>query len=188
MREPRRTTGRVHAQHNLLSVGCALLIFYGIPLNWNADDSTASRVVGLILFLVGVGGLIWLTWRRLGRLMANPAATGGRVDGVLLLLCVVAMFFAIYYYRLAVSYPDQFDGLVTRTDALYYTVVTLGTVGYGDIHATGQAARIATMVQIVFDLIVIGTLLAIVSSGVTRRLEAAAGEGRAVNGARDTSE
>ncbi|MGN2635851.1 potassium channel family protein [Nocardia takedensis] len=174
MRRHRRTSKGKHALHNALSIVCALLIFYGIPLKWSADDPIASRIVGLVVFLVGVGGLIWLTWRRLRRFIADPAATGGRVDGILLLLSVVVMFFAIYYYRLAITYPDQFDGLVTRTDALYYTIVTLGTVGYGDISATGQAARIATMIQIVFDLVVIGTLLAVASTGIARRLEAVA--------------
>ncbi|MEV0030387.1 ion channel [Nocardia sp. NPDC050793] len=159
---------------NVAALLCALLFFYGVPLEWNLTDNWSGRLLGLTAFLAGVGGLIWLAARRINRYLREPQATGGRVDGILLLLCVVAMFFALYYYRLAVQYPDQFEGLVTRTDALYYTIVTLGTVGYGDIHAVGQAARIATMVQIIFDLVVIGSLLAIVSSGVTHRLEAAA--------------
>jgi len=154
----------------------ALLIFYGIPLDWDLGSDWAGKVAGLSAFLAGIAGLVWVTWRHVLRYLEEPPATGGRVDGILLLLCVVAMFFALYYYRLAVHYPGQFDGIVTRTDALYYTIVTLGTVGFGDIHATGQAARIATMIQIVFDLIVIGTLLAITSSGITRRLETAAGQ------------
>src|SRR5690606_33590961 len=52
------------------------------------------------------------------------------------------------------------------------TIVTLGTVGFGDIEAAGQAARIAVMIQIVFDLIVIGTLLAVMSTSIARRVEA----------------
>ena len=44
------------------------------------------------------------------------------------------------------------------------TVVTLGTVGYGDVHAIGQLARVVTMVQVAFDLVVIGALIAVASS------------------------
>jgi hypothetical protein len=62
------------------------------------------------------------------------------------------------------SDPTQFESLQTRTDALYYTVITLGTVGYGDVHAVGQAARIVTTIQVAFDLVVIGALIAVASS------------------------
>ncbi|MEK8225808.1 potassium channel family protein [Oerskovia sp. M15] len=79
-------------------------------------------------------------------------------------------FFAIAYFLLATNSDEAFVGLETRTDALYFTVVTLGTVGFGDIHPVGQAARIVTMVQIVFDLAVIGVLVAV----TTQRLESRA--------------
>lgn len=176
MKVPRPTRGRGSPLRKVLSVVFAVLIFYSVPLEWDVGENWPSKVIGLAAFVAGVGGLIWVTWRHVRRYLEEPAATGGRVDGILLLLCVVAMFFALYYYRLAVQYPGQFDGIVTRTDALYYTIVTLGTVGFGDIHATGQAARIATMIQIVFDLVVIGTLLAITSSGLSRRLAQAAAQ------------
>ena len=42
--------------------------------------------------------------------------------------------------------------------------VTLGTVGYGDVHAVGQLARVITMIQVAFDLVVIGALIAVASS------------------------
>ncbi|WP_067784238.1 potassium channel family protein [Nocardia amikacinitolerans] len=174
MTDSRRFSGAIHVLRNVAALVCALLFFYGVPMEWDLSDDWSGQWLGLAAFLAGVGGLIWLATRRVRRYLREPRATGGRVDGLLLMLCVVVMFFAIYYYRLAVQYPGEFEGLVTRTDALYYTIVTLGTVGYGDIHAIGQTARIATMVQIVFDLVVIGSLLAIVSSGVTHRLETAA--------------
>ena len=84
-----------------------------------------------------------------------------RVNSLLILLYPVVVLFALAYYVIQVRDPTQFSGLATRTDSLYYTVVTLGTVGYGDIHAMGQLARIVTMVQVTFDLVVIGALIAV---------------------------
>jgi voltage-gated potassium channel len=46
-------------------------------------------------------------------------------------------------------------------DALYFTFVTVGTVGYGDIHPVTAAGKIFDMVLIVFG---IGTFLAVVTS------------------------
>lgn len=170
--QPRRS----HRVRNLSAgVVCALLFFYGVPLRWDtSSDDLASQLLALAGFLVGVGGLIWLIARRIRHYLREPEGMGARIDGILLLVFVAVVFFAQFYYRLEIHDPAEFAGLVTRTDALYYTVVTLGTVGYGDVHATGQIARIATMAQIAFDLVIIGTLLTIFTSALSRRLERAA--------------
>lgn len=105
--------------------------------------------------------------------LAASRVTAHRIDGLLYLVCLVVLFFALFYYVLDMRDPDQFTELRTRSDALYYTVATLGTVGFGDIHAAGQAARIATTVQMAFDLVVVGTLITVMGSGITLRLDAA---------------
>ena len=72
--------------------------------------------------------------------------------------------FALTYYIIQTTDPTQFVDLATRTDAHYYTVITLGTVGYGDVHAAGQLARVISMIQVAFDLVVIGALIAVAAS------------------------
>ncbi|MGK8522060.1 potassium channel family protein [Nocardia asteroides] len=172
MTENRAVGSRSRALSNLLAVVCALLFYYFLPLDRAAVGRPAG-VLGLLAFLFGVAGLIWLVRWRIRRYVLDPRATAGRINDVLLVVCVVVTFFALYYYVLESRAPGQFAGLNTRTDALYYTVVTLGTVGYGDVHAVGPAAKVATMVQIVFDLGVIGTLIAISTSHIAQRLGAA---------------
>ncbi|WP_189025837.1 potassium channel family protein [Nocardia rhizosphaerihabitans] len=190
MTRDRRVPG--HALRNGGAVLCALLLYYSAPLNGVFElDDWPGHVLGVVGFVAGVAGLIWLVWRRIEHYLNAPPSAGGRVDGVLLLLCIVCVVFSLFYYRLQQQQPDQFAGLVTRTDALYYTMSTLGTIGYGDVHAVGQVARIATMVQIAFDLVVIGTLATIVTSSVTRRLAAIHPEppaaGEVSGGAPDTT-
>ncbi|NDO91033.1 two pore domain potassium channel family protein [Cellulosimicrobium cellulans] len=82
------------------------------------------------------------------------------------LLLPVVTFFALAYYLMA----DQFVGIENRTDALYFAVVTLGTVGFGDVHPTGEAAKIVTMVQIALDLVVVGVLVSIATSRAQARV------------------
>jgi hypothetical protein len=168
-----RAAGRSsRALRNALAVVCALLFYYFLPLEIQ-PLARPSRVLGLVAFVVGVAGLIWLVRWRIQRYIRDPRTTTGRVNDVLLVVCVVVTFFALYYYVLEQRAPGQFDGLRTRTDALYYTIVTLGTVGYGDVHAVGPAAKVATMVQVVFDLAVIGTLIAISTSHIAQQLHEA---------------
>lgn len=169
----RRISGRAHLWRNAGTVLCGLLFYYFVPLGFDFPGYWPTRVVTLVAFVAGVAGLAWLAYRRIGQFLAASRDTAHRVDGLLYLVCLVVLFFALFYYVLELRDPGQFTELRTRSDALYYTVATLGTVGFGDIHAVGQAARIATTVQMVFDLVVIGTLLTVMSTGITRRLDAA---------------
>ncbi|MFC9475713.1 potassium channel family protein [Nocardia sp. NPDC055002] len=172
-----------HAMRNGAAALCAVLFYYSVPVGWMFElDAWPGRIVGVIGFFAGVAGLGWLVWRRIETYLQAPTAAGGRVDGLLLLVCIVGVVFALFYYRLQQLRPDQFVGLETRTDALYYTLVTLGTIGYGDVHAVGQGARIATMVQIIFDLVVFGTLLTIITTSVTGRVQAATRAAHKVSG------
>jgi hypothetical protein len=162
----------------LAVLACALLVYYGIPVQWGEGANPIGDVVGLVLFVVGIGGLTWLiSWQIRRYMSASTRDVGGQVNGLLTALYVVIMFFALFYYIVELRLPGQFDGLQTRTDALYFTVITLGTVGYGDIHPVGQLARAAATVQVAFDLVVIGALLAVASSNIARRLGQASREG-----------
>lgn len=165
-------TQRGHVGNALRSVAtlaCVLLIYYGLPLEWGAGAGRAGDVVGLVLFIVGMIGVVWLIRLQVRRYIRSSGERG-QVLALLSALYVVVMFFALFYYLLELNMPGEFEGLETRTDSMYFTLITLGTVGYGDIHAVGQIARAANMVQVVFDLIVIGALLAVAAPGIAQRL------------------
>lgn len=163
----RRSDAGVHVARSIAILACALLAFYGFPVRLSFVFHRDA--LGLVLFVVGTVGLAWLVLQQIRRLVTGRE-TGNRAYGVLSVLYIVVVFFALSYYLIELNAPDQFDGLETRTDALYYAIVTLGTVGYGDIHAAGQLARLATMVQIVFDLLLIGALFAVASAQLARRI------------------
>ena len=59
----------------------------------------------------------------------------------MLLLTILMTGFAAVYYGMNHAH-DQFRGLDTRIDGIYFTVTTLSTVGYGDITAFGQTGRV----------------------------------------------
>jgi voltage-gated potassium channel len=65
----------------------------------------------------------------------------------------------------------QVTGLETRVDAIYFTVTVLSTVGFGDIHATSQAARIVVTVQILFDLVFLGVLVRVFLGAAKMRVD-----------------
>ncbi|MEU0198093.1 MULTISPECIES: potassium channel family protein [unclassified Streptomyces] len=148
-----------------------------------AGAGTLVVAVGAAYFLLPLEGLgadrPWLGWPLFVLCLALVAALLLRQvrDVVLekphtrsglmiaLLMCLAVLVFSSGYYALA-QQPGQFTGLRTRVDALYFTVVTLATVGYGDITPRGQEARVVTVVQILYTLV----FLTAAATALTRRL------------------
>src|SRR6266567_149949 len=69
---------------------------------------------------------------------------------------VFLLLFAATYYLMAKTSPASFSDHLTRTDALYFTVTTFSTVGYGDITAVSQSARLVVTAQMILDLLLLG--------------------------------
>jgi voltage-gated potassium channel len=155
--------GRFHVLRNVvmngLTLAGAVLFYYFVPVA--QDDHPVWRWA---VFVVGLGTLVFLIVRQLRKQLTAGPDPGIRVHTLITLLYPVVALFALAYYVIQTADPTQFVDLVTRTDSLYYTVITLGTVGYGDVHAVGQVARVVTMIQVAFDLVVIGALIAVATS------------------------
>ena len=145
------------------STTACLTVYYGVPL----PTYEAPEVVQLVAFGVGLAllcALLVVQVRRQLRAWGTPSV---RVQSVMGLLLPIVTFFALAYYLMA----DQFVGIANRTDALYFAVVTLGTVGYGDVHPVGEGAKIVAMIQIVLDLVVVGLLVSIATTRARVRAE-----------------
>ncbi|MFC8923891.1 potassium channel family protein [Cellulosimicrobium sp. NPDC057127] len=171
MRALRHDSGWWTPVLTLVSAAACLTVYYGVPLPRDGDPGPAQLVV-FVAGLVLLCAVLTVQVRRQVRAGHEPSV---RVQSVVGLLLPLVAFFAATYYVMA----DDFVGIATRTDALYFAVVTLGTVGYGDVHPTGELAKVVTMVQIVLDLLVVGVLVSVATGRVRARAER-----RAVAGAR----
>ncbi|MGI5466257.1 potassium channel family protein [Streptomyces sp. CA-132043] len=109
-------------------------------LCWSVFTAALALVAALLLRQI------------LNILTDRPRTRPGLV--IVLLSSLSILVFAAAYYTLA-QQPSEFHGIATRLDALYFTVVTLATVGYGDIAPTGQTARAVALIQIVYGFIVL---------------------------------
>ncbi len=70
----------------------------------------------------------------------------------------------IYGTAGAFALRDNFTNISTLTDAFYFTIVTASTVGYGDVTATSQSARLFAMSVVILGTasfaLALGSLLA----------------------------
>ncbi len=79
----------------------------------------------------------------------------------------VIIGYSVIYYIYGTA--ENFGNSLSRTDAIYFTLTTLTTVGFGDIAPKSQAARRLVSSQMVVDLILLGVLLGIVVSRFSER-------------------
>jgi voltage-gated potassium channel len=131
------------------------VIYYVLPVPRLKSEASWSVLFGVGLGVLGV--LIVVSIVRLLR-----AGERARVRALILLLSITVFFFSYVDVVLA-EIPGQFISLHTKTDGVYFSVSTLATVGFGDVHANGQLARVAVTLQIVFNLVFLGTAVATIS-------------------------
>jgi hypothetical protein len=149
-----------------------VVIFYAVPVS--TQTSTGRAVVSVAVTLLGIAALAWAITTQLKRQLHSRSED---VHTLVMLLVLVAMVFALGFYVLEEHRPGEVSGVSTRTDALYFTLSTLTTVGYGDVHATGQLARGLVILQLVFNAVFVGALVSTVV-GTIRSRAPHLGEGR----------
>jgi len=80
---------------------------------------------------------------------------------------VVAVLFAVIFSFLEVDYGDH----PTRLSPLYYSFVTLTTLGYGDVVPASSSAQIVSVIEVVVGYVALGGLLSIFATKMARRAE-----------------
>jgi Ion channel len=79
------------------------------------------------------------------------------------------VLFASSYVVMAAMSAGNFGGRLTHTDGLYFTVTVFSTVGFGDITAKTQAARLVVTGQMIANLVILGLAIKIITGAVSRR-------------------
>jgi hypothetical protein len=168
---PRRLVVRALLRASLTAT-VLVVLYFTLPITGSLDGSAAVRlVVGLLAF----GGVVsWQIRAVLGSRYPGLRAVEALASAIPLFLLV----FAAAYLRMADADGGAFSEPLSRTDALYFTVTVFSTVGFGDITPKTDLARVATMVQMLGDLLVVGLVLHLmvgaVRAGLQRRAVASA--------------
>ena len=107
--------------------------------------------LGLLLGLIALLAITPFTVRRATAIASSERPMLAAAEAIVWVVAMLVFGFSSVY--LAINRGDgEFVGLSTKVDAVYFTSTTLATVGFGDIHASGQAARVAVTLQMVLDL------------------------------------
>ena len=163
-REARRRFRRVVVTllRALASTVGLVALYYLIPL----DPSSVGVTLGqLVVGLLALIGLVVFQVRSIVRAQ-YPAlrAVGALATSVPLFL----LLFAGTYYVMGRMSEANFSEPLTRTDALYFTVTVFATVGFGDITATTEGARVLVTAQMIAGVVIIGLGARVIVDAVKR--------------------
>lgn len=150
----------------LLTGALIVGLYYLIPVEPGVDRTQMLVRAGL----TALCGLV-IAWLIISQARRSVRQAGeGSLAGLLTAILAGVVFFALADYITAISASGQFVGLTTKTDALYFALATLTTVGYGDVHAEGQIARGVVSVQLVFNVVIVATGASVLSRELSSRL------------------
>jgi hypothetical protein len=142
------------------STAALVVIYYLLPLN---RTSAGVAVTVLVTGLVALIGLIAFQVRSI--LVSRWPGLRG-VEALATSLPLFLVLFAGTYLVIATDSAGSFGQQLTHTDALYFTVTVFTTVGFGDITAKTEAARLVVTGQMIIDLIIIGIGVRIILGAV----------------------
>ena len=113
-----------------------------------------------VIVVVGVSVLIAVTVYELRAIAHADSPELKAVEAVILTGPLLLLMFASTYFVMSQASAANFNSAgLSRIDAMYFTVTIFASVGFGDIVATSQSARLMVTVQMILDLILIGAVV-----------------------------
>jgi voltage-gated potassium channel len=137
-------------------------IYYLLPLDHTSTWIAATTlIIGLVTFIaLVIFQARWIIRSRFPGLRA--------VEALATSLPLFLLLFSGTYVVMAAVSASNFGEKLTHTDALYFTVTVFTTVGFGDITAKSEGARLLVTGQMATDLIILGIGAKIILDAVTR--------------------
>ncbi len=132
----------------------ALLTFYFLlPFSEVGLLESFLRFAGGIIVIV-----VFVGWQ------ARAIVTSERpqlrsIEAVALSFLLLVVVFAIIYVSISRVNPDSFSESLSPVAGIYFTMSVLATVGFGDVAAVTDAARVVVTLQMLLDLLLIGVVV-----------------------------
>lgn len=155
-------------QRRLLRLALALIpvmVLVAIILIIFGNDETATVTARLVIILLVVVAPVAI----LRRLVQNPVISANAFYGAVCVYLLIAMFFASTFGLIAAVSDEPFFAQLqsspdpaTQIDYLYFSFVTITTVGYGDLTAAADLGRMTAVFEAILGQLYLITVVAIV--------------------------
>jgi voltage-gated potassium channel len=137
-------------------------LYYVLPLDHAADAVTVASIV------LGCAAIVVVVAWQLRAITRSRYPNVRAVEALAFTIPFYLLLFATVYFVMARAASTNFTAPLTRTDSLYFAVTIFTTVGFGDISAKSEAARLVVTCQMLLDLLLIGVVVKLFFSAITR--------------------
>jgi len=146
----------------LVTVAVLVALYFALPLDHGTDAATvAALVIGLLV-------VVAIVYVQIRSIIKSQHADIRAVESLAFTVSIYILLFATTYYLIGRSMPPVFTEPLTRTDSLYFSVTVFTTVGFGDITAKSEGARLLVTSQMVLDVVLVGLAVRLVVQAVRR--------------------
>lgn len=127
-------------------------------LHFRADDKSFAFYIACFLVFIG-----FVVFQFLRLILRTPRVTSEVLCAAVATYIMVGMLWASAYLIVARLNPASFSGLSPgqpfQGHALYFSLITLTTIGYGDIVPVSSAARMLAMMEAIAGTMYVAVLI-----------------------------
>ena len=159
-KQGRRRLVVVSALRTITTVALLLVLYFVLPLG---GGTSVEKVVKLTVGALALTAII--IWQ-VRQIIRSGHPVGRAVEALAFSVPLYVLLFATTYFVMAHSNPAAFGAPLTRSDALYFSSTVFSTVGFGDVTAKNEAARLLVTAQMWLDLVFLGLVLRVVTQAI----------------------
>lgn len=147
----------------LLAIGASVVALVPLPLAWVRVNATLRGLLHLPILSACVAGILTFVFRA-----ERPTPDG--IFATVVAYLLIAMIFGQLYGIALVWNPDalhlahplqQMSPQQRGGEILYFSVITMSTVGYGDVLPTSEVTRMLAAIQAVFGQFYVAVIVAV---------------------------
>jgi hypothetical protein len=134
-----------------------LAVVAGVLVGYLLIPVEGAEALAGLLACVGIVIILVVFARQISRVSRSRRPVLAAVEALVLVFGLFLCFFSLLYVSLSTSDPGAFTQGIDKVAGLYFTTTVLTTVGFGDISAVSQTARVMVTLQMVLGMVLIGT-------------------------------
>lgn len=147
---------------SLVTATLLVTAYYLLPMDSAFTVTTALVLVGGVAVVA-----VLLAWQ-IRRITLSPQPGLKAMEAMAITVPLFILLYATACFLLEHSAPGSFSEPLSRTDGLYFAMTVFSTVGFGDITARSEPARLLTTGQITLNLLLLGVAARLLANAVQR--------------------